>query len=188
MTAKKPKRKIARRFNHPIDQRSRVRIILWISFIVVLLDQLTKQVAIHYLRGKAPHVFLGNLFRLEYAENPGAFLGLGSTMPPWLRFWLMTVAVAGILVVCLYYVVKDSKLTGFATFGFSLVVSGGFSNLLDRIFRTEGRVVDFMNMGIGELRTGIFNVADMAIMGGIFMVLIHLVNEPEVKATKKATS
>ncbi len=158
-------------------QARRIKLISLIFGLIVVIDQLTKQWAISTLRGHRPSVYLGNLFRLEYAENPGAFLGLGSSMPAAVRFWLMTVAVAGILVICMVYVLRDRKLSAMATLGFSLVTSGGFSNLLDRIFRTEGKVVDFMNMGVGELRTGIFNVADMAIMGGIFLVLIHLMKE-----------
>ena len=45
-----------------------------------------------------------------------------------------------------------------------LFAAGGASNLVDRI--AYGSVIDFMNLGIGSLRTGIFNVADMAIMLG----------------------
>ena len=55
--------------------------------------------------------------------------------------------------------------------GVALFVRGGVSNLLDRII--HGAVVDFMNVGIGPLRTGIFNVADMAIMLGVGIVLLE---------------
>jgi signal peptidase II len=51
----------------------------------------------------------------------------------------------------------------------TLFVAGGASNLVDRI--TYGMVIDFMNVGIGPLRTGIFNVADIAVVvGGILML------------------
>jgi signal peptidase II len=50
----------------------------------------------------------------------------------------------------------------------ALVVGGGVSNLIDRL-RYGGYVVDFLNVGIGSLRTGIFNVADMAIMAGVLL-------------------
>jgi signal peptidase II len=49
-----------------------------------------------------------------------------------------------------------------------LIVGGGVSNLIDRL-RYGGYVVDFLNVGIGSLRTGIFNVADMAIMAGVII-------------------
>ena len=53
----------------------------------------------------------------------------------------------------------------------ALVVGGGLSNLIDRLLN-EGRVVDFMQLGIGPLRTGVFNVADVAIMGGLAVMLV----------------
>jgi len=152
--------------------RERLKTVLWTLLICTILDQVTKEIAIRTLKGTRPQIFLGNLFRLEYAENPGAFLGLGGGLSDAWRFWLMTVVVAVILVFCLYSVIRDSKLGRVATFGFSLVIAGGVSNLLDRLFRTDGKVVDFMNLGVGSWRTGIFNVADIAIMGGVFLVLI----------------
>jgi lipoprotein signal peptidase len=55
----------------------------------------------------------------------------------------------------------------------SLFVAGGIGNLMDRIFH-GGSVADFLNVGVGPLRTGIFNIADVAIMGGV-LVLIFFV-------------
>jgi signal peptidase II len=52
----------------------------------------------------------------------------------------------------------------------SWLVGGGACNLLDRI--AYGRVVAFMKVGVGWLRTGIFNVADMALMMGAAIVAI----------------
>ena len=49
----------------------------------------------------------------------------------------------------------------------------------------EGHVVDFMNMGIGQLRTGIFNVADMAIMAGLFMLLPSAIQKPKTVAQEE---
>ncbi len=54
--------------------------------------------------------------------------------------------------------------------GLSLMLGGGFSNLYDRIFN-NGAVVDFLNVGIVGLRTGIFNVADMALMLGAALLI-----------------
>ena len=55
--------------------------------------------------------------------------------------------------------------------GFALILAGGVGNLIDRVLN-DGRVVDFMNVGIGRLRTGVFNVADMALMAGVGLVLV----------------
>src|SRR5947199_5008520 len=63
-----------------------------------------------------------------------------------------------------------SKLPGVKVLAFSLVVGGGLSNLLDRV-AYGGYVVDFINLGIGSLRTGIFNAADVAITVGVLLVV-----------------
>jgi len=56
------------------------------------------------------------------------------------------------------------------------VPSGGLGNLLDRIMN-DGRVIDFMNLGIGTLRTAIFNVADVCITTGVVLLLVELLRE-----------
>lgn len=54
--------------------------------------------------------------------------------------------------------------------GLSLILGGGLGNLIDRLLR-DGHVTDFLNVGFGSLRTGIFNVADAAITTGALLVL-----------------
>ena len=63
---------------------------------------------------------------------------------------------------------------------YSFILGGGVSNIYDRLL--YGSVVDFMNMGIGTLRTGIFNFADVSIMIGLFMILPYLFKKPPPKA------
>ena len=59
----------------------------------------------------------------------------------------------------------------------SLVLSGGLGNLVDRIIN-DGRVIDFMNIGIGSLRTGIFNVADVYITVGVVVLVFQALQRP----------
>jgi signal peptidase II len=49
------------------------------------------------------------------------------------------------------------------------ILAGGLGNLIDRV-TNHGQVTDFLNLGIGSLRTGIFNVADVAITGGALLL------------------
>jgi signal peptidase II len=61
--------------------------------------------------------------------------------------------------------------------GLYLILAAGLSNLLDRFIR--GRVIDFLNLGIGTLRTGIFNMADLALFVGVALaVLAHRTSAP----------
>jgi len=128
-------------------------------------DQATKYVAMGQLRGTPPQSYLGDTFRFVYAENPGAFLGLGGALPGTVQFWAFVVAVGVFLFFALGYLVFNVRLTRVQTAALALLVGGGLSNWVDRLVN-DGRVVDFMNLGIGSLRTGIFNVADLAIMAG----------------------
>jgi signal peptidase II len=132
-------------------------------------DRLTKHVAATTLAEGPSRSFLADTFRLEYAENTGAFLGLGSDWPAGARTAVFGVG-NGLLLVALVLVAVQGRWPRRALLGVALLVAGGASNLLDRV--TQGMVIDFMNVGIGSLRTGIFNVADMAIMlGGAVLVL-----------------
>src|SRR5262245_37112551 len=133
-------------------------------------DQATKQLAISQLRDEPAQNFLGGLFRLVFAENPGAFLSLGGSLPPAVRFWFLTAGVGLLLLGTLIYLVTSRRLGRLQSAALALIVGGGASNWFDRLVN-DGHVVDFMNLGIGSLRTGVFNVADVAIMlgGGLLL-------------------
>ena len=112
------------------------------------------------------------LLRLEYTENPGAFLSLGAKLSDDARFWIFTVMVSALLIGLLVFAFRMSPNTPFLIIlAIALIVGGGLSNLIDRLLN-DGRVVDFMQLGIGPLRTGVFNVADVAIMGGLAVMLL----------------
>lgn len=164
----------------------------------VVLDQWTKQLATQYLKDTPSRIYLGDLFRLQWATNEGAFLSLGASLPPGARYWVLTIGVGALLLSLVFYalfseVFWKTKLDRLQVAAYSLIASGGFSNWIDRA-RFEGSVVDFMNLGLGSLRigsfplrTGVFNVADLAILGGIGMLFFHgWREEKRIKAAKLA--
>lgn len=116
--------------------------------------------------------YLNDVFRLVYAENTGAFLSLGSDMNDTLRYWVLAVVPVLVLLYIFFHVLTAKNLHVVQQAAFGFILGGGLSNIYDRIM--EGRVVDFMNMGFGTLRTGIFNVADMSIMLGLFLMIPFL--------------
>lgn len=71
-----------------------------------------------------------------------------------------------------------SEWSGLSRLGLALAAGGGISNLADRV--RYGAVVDFLNVGIGPVRTGIFNVADMAILLGLAFLLTRTRTKPGV--------
>lgn len=135
-------------------------------------DQVSKRVATTHLMGAPPQSFLGDTVRLVYAENAGAFLSLGADFPAWARTVLFTVGTGLILVACTVSALRKDWV-GLPQMGLALVMGGGVSNLADRV--RQGAVVDFLNVGIGSLRTGVFNVADLAIMAGVTCLVLDLI-------------
>jgi signal peptidase II len=136
---------------------------LALLFMTVGCDRVTKRMAVDNLADKPPQSYLGGVIRLEYAENPGAFLSVGSELPEWARVSIFRIGV-GVALLAVGFVALKQHWVGIPLSGASLVVAGGVSNLVDRFL--QGNVVDFMSVGIGSVRTGIFNVADVAILLG----------------------
>jgi signal peptidase II len=137
---------------------------------VVALDQLTKAGARAWLRPGVRHSWLGDVFRLELVRNPGAFLSLGASLPPAVRSAIFTWGV-GLVVIGATWVALFRAHSRAAAVGAALVAGGGLGNLWDRLV-AGGLVVDFMNLGLGSLRTGVFNVADLAIVGGALVLVL----------------
>jgi signal peptidase II len=132
-------------------------------------DQVSKHLATAHLMGGPTRSYFGDSLRLQYAQNTGGFLSLGAKLPPGVRTALFSVGTALLLGACVVVILRIRRPTPL-TLGLTLVVAGGVSNLWDRL--THGAVTDFLNLGLGPLRTGIFNIADMAIMTGITLVLL----------------
>jgi signal peptidase II len=154
-----------------IVTRTGLRPVLLLAALgTVACDRVTKVLATVTLAGAPARSFLGDTLRLDYAENPGAFLGMGADWPPEWRAALFTgAAFAGIFVVGgLAWRLRD--VPG-ALVGLALFAAGSLSNLVDRV--AYGGVVDFLNVGIGSLRTGIFNLADVAILAGAALVVAY---------------
>lgn len=167
-----------------IDQSYWVR---WSAMLAILVtcvgcDQLTKHFARDRLEGSPPRSFCADTVRLIYAENPGAFLGLGGQLPPRAR-WILLVVInalvaAGIAVILLWH----AHMPAVRAVACALLLGGAVGNLIDRV-RFGGMVIDFMNVGVGPLRTGIFNVADVAItVGAVLLVWPSLAgSKPQVQ-------
>lgn len=151
----------------------RLAALLLVLLTTVGCDQATKAIAQTHLSNAAPQPFLNGLFWLHYAENPGAFLSLGAAMPDYVQRWVFTIAVSLVLIGLLSYALRElPRIPMTVMVALALFIGGGTGNLIDRL-TNDGRVIDFMHIGIGYLRTGIFNVADMALMAGVFLFGIY---------------
>jgi signal peptidase II len=135
----------------------------------------TKHAATVFLAGEPVGSYLADTVRLGYAENTGGFLSLGADLPSPARTAVFTLATGFALLVLVGMAVRD-RFVGASGVGLVLFVAGGASNWIDRVLR--GSVVDFLNVGIGPLRTGVFNIADVAIMVGTGLVVYGATRRP----------
>lgn len=150
----------------------RLVLFLSVSGLSVAIDQITKVFATAAFKGQPTQSYLYDTFRFTWATNDGAFLSLGSALPDRARFIVLTVGVGTLLLGLTWFAIWGKGQDAAQVNGYALIVSGGFSNWIDRA-RFNGAVADFMNMGLGSLRTGIFNVADLAILAGIGVLMVH---------------
>jgi len=159
----------------------RVALLLAVVLPAVGCDQATKGLAREHLAGQPSVEMLGGAVLLTYAENAGAALSMGDNLQEPYRRWLFTFGTGAMLVLVLGFALSRRLTTRSELVACALVLGGGIGNLVDRILN-DGRVVDFAVVGIGPLRTGVFNVADMFIMAGVLMMFV-LVNRKPVPVT-----
>jgi signal peptidase II len=148
----------------------RVLLIILVLFSFIGCDQVSKVAARKYLVHSLPVSYFCDILRLQYTENKGAFLSLGSAFPEEFHFWLLIVFTGVVVSGMLVFIIFKRTLNLYFATSISFIIGEGVGNLIDRM-TNNGAVIDFMNIGIGRLRTGIFNFADVAIMIGMGMFI-----------------
>ena len=157
---------------------TRLSIVILVLILCTGCDQLTKKIAQEKLANAAPISLLGGVVRVELAQNSGGMLSLGAGLPEEARFLVFVVLVAVILPLTLVFALRANSINLWQLTGLSMTAAGGLGNLLDRLLN-QGMVIDFVSFGVGSLRTGIMNLADIIIVAGI--VIFLLANTPEVR-------
>lgn len=142
------------------------------SLVFIGCDRVTKDLAKEHLMNKAAISYFHNSFRLSYVENTGAAMSVGDELSTTTGFWLLCVLPLIFLLFLTGYVIRNSKeMSLMKICSFSLIISGGLGNIIDRILFNR-HVTDFMNIGVDDLRTGIFNFADVCVTAGAIGLLI----------------
>lgn len=149
---------------------NRFILIIVVMFLCVGCDQTSKVIAQATLSETETLSFLGDIVRLQLAHNQGAFLSLGASFPEIWRLGVFSIGSGCILLALFIYTLFSNSISQFERFAFAVILAGGVSNVADRIMN-NGFVVDFINVGIGYLRTGIFNIADIAITAGTLVLI-----------------
>lgn len=130
----------------------------------VVVDRLAKEAATRLLSGRAPVEWLGGLVRFSLVENRGAFLSAGGRLSEGTRFTLLVAGVGLGLFAALALLLAQRTLPARRSFAGAVMLGGGLANWLDRL--SDGTVTDFLVLAAGPLHTGVFNLADAAIVAG----------------------
>lgn len=156
--------------------KTRLSILVINSLVWIPFDQYTKKIAQEDLKFSVPLSYVGGLVKFIYAENTGAWGSLGSNWQGLPRELMLIYLPLVALLFFAGYSIFGKKVKLFESVGLSLVVSGGIGNLIDRIL--YGYVVDFLWVGFNRtFGTNIFNIADVVIMAGFFILIIPPVIE-----------
>jgi signal peptidase II len=138
--------------------------------LAFLLDQASKDLVIHTLKLGQSVPLAGNWLELTYVQNPGAAFGfLASARSFWRVPFFILVTVAATLLVYAYqrFLPPEKKLDRLAL---GLIWGGAMGNFMDRLL--VGRVIDFIDVGYGQYRWPVFNLADSCITLGLGLLIL----------------
>jgi signal peptidase II len=147
-------------------ESSKRRLFWIVAAAIVVADLVTKALAVSSLTMGFPRDVVGTVVRLNLVYNPGAAFGINFGPSSRWIFLALTLAALGILV-RLYRATRAGDVA--RTLAVALVAGGAVGNLVDRIRSSVG-VVDFIDIGVGFHRWPTFNVADMAVTTGAFLL------------------
>jgi len=118
---------------------------------------------------------VGEYLRLTYIYNPGAAFGISVGPHSRLIFLVLSVVALGALVGMYWYTPLSDRVRLIAI---SLICGGAIGNLIDRV-RSEAGVVDFLDVGVGDIRWPVFNIADIAVTTGAIVLALSLWKEEQ---------
>ena len=151
------------------------RILRTLAIAVILIsnigcDQISKNIARQNIDYHEQISLMNDYLLLTRVENTGAFLSVGHSLPQPFKSLLLTILPLTVLALALMDLFTKRGLSNLMIIGICFVIGGGFGNLYDRI--VYGSVTDFLHLDFGLFRTGIFNMADVSIMIGMFLILM----------------
>ena len=150
---------------------------LWISLLVIILDQVSKFWMDSNLSFNQP-VNLLPFFDLRLLYNEGAAWSFLANVGGWQRWFLsgLSLVISGILLV---WLIRLERRQIWLAIALSLVLGGALGNLIDRVI--YGHVIDFIDIYYQQWHWPAFNIADSAISVGAVMLVIDAILEGKSK-------
>ena len=163
-----------------VNKITRNILILILLIANVGCDQISKSIVRQRINQGEQINVIDHFVVLTKVENTGAFLSMGDSLPRLLYKFLMIVLPSIVLLYALYYLFTENNLSNLLTFGFCLIIGGGFGNIYDRILYNS--VTDFLQFDFVIFHTGIVNIADISLTTGFFILMYeYLINRRILK-------
>lgn len=140
--------------------------VILLTSVLIFIDQITKYLAIRYLKGRRPVVLIKDFFQFAYVENKGAAFGILEHK----REFFIIITLVIIVFLTLYLVKHINDMNNFGIISFSLLIGGSAGNLFDRI--RLGYVVDFISFKFfNQYKFPVFNMADIFIVCSTILIV-----------------
>ncbi|HET6542712.1 MAG TPA: signal peptidase II [Chryseolinea sp.] len=154
------------------------RVLRTLVIVIILIsnvgcDQISKNIVRKRIHYNEEISLMNNYLTLTKIENKGAFFSLGHSLPQPIKLLLLTILPMIALGLIFIYLLTKKNLTNTAIIGICFIIGGGAGNIYDRL--VYGSVTDFLHIDFVIFQTAIFNMADVSIMTGVFMIVIDAV-------------
>ncbi len=151
----------------------RRKTLFFIAGLIVLLDQITKEIVLKKLPFYDSVTVVTGFFSLTNIRNPGGAFGLMANQPPFVRVFFFIFVSALFIIMIYFFYLKIPAGYFKLRMGIAMIVGGAMGNMIDRI--RFGYVVDFLDFYLKNFHWPAFNVADSAITIGITIFAYHLI-------------
>lgn len=140
---------------------------LIIVSLIVVLDQITKYLAVKHLKGQKPYIIIENFLQLDYVENSGAAFGILQDR----KIFFVIITTLVIIAITITLFKYSYKFNNLMIAGLLMLLGGTIGNFIDRIRLSY--VIDFLSVKFGRNYSfPVFNVADMFIVIGTFLIML----------------
>ncbi len=151
--------------------------IISLSVVIVLLDQIIK-FFITTLELHQKITIIQDFFYITYVRNDGAAWSILSGN----RIILILVGVFALLLIY-FFLIKNKKLTNLEQISYGILTGGIIGNLIDRII--HGFVIDYLDFKIFNYYFPVFNLADIMIVTGMFLIIIQVLKGDKNEQTNR---
>ncbi len=143
--------------------------------VIIILDQITKSLAVKYLFGQAPIVIIPGHFEFRFVKNYGAAFGILQQ-----RRVFFIIITSLVILFIIYFLYKNfSSLSNFAIFSIAMLLGGAIGNFIDRV--RLGYVVDFIRVNlIKSYDFPVFNIADIFIVVGTLFIVVVILFDKQI--------